>query len=367
MYSTCLFCHSDLGANEVIESFPVGRRLAFDSAKGRLWVICKKCERWNLTPLDERWEAVEQCERLFSQTRLRVSSDNIGLSRLREGLELVRIGNPLRPEMAAWRYGDQFGRRRTKHLLAAGGVIVVGAGVLIGVKTMGILGGGGYGVFQMVNGIQRAIRDRMVRARVAIPGRDTPVLLRGKDMKRIVVANHAGQLTLRIPDRSKNVRGLEIADQINFVGQDALRVAAAVLPGVNLSGATKSEVDDAVQYLDRVPDPYQLFLTATGITTRRRRASFNAYGAVVIGRADSVPPAGSAFVDRLPKPVRLALEMAAHEDIERRAMQGELAMLEAAWRQAEEIAGISDDMFLPQSVEQRLVDLKAPADPAVNR
>ena len=56
MYSTCLFCHSDLGANEVIEHFPVGRRLAFDEDKGRLWVICRSCERWNLTPLDERWE-----------------------------------------------------------------------------------------------------------------------------------------------------------------------------------------------------------------------------------------------------------------------------------------------------------------------
>lgn len=36
MYSTCLFCKNSLGANEVIEHFPVGRRLAFDAAKGRL-------------------------------------------------------------------------------------------------------------------------------------------------------------------------------------------------------------------------------------------------------------------------------------------------------------------------------------------
>src|SRR3954464_6409555 len=116
MYTTCLFCHSDLGSNEVIESFPIGRRLAFDAAHGRLWVVCRKCERWNLTPLEERWEAIEQCERLFSATRLKVSTDNIGLSRLREGLELVRIGSPQRPEMAAWRYGDQFGRRRVRYM-----------------------------------------------------------------------------------------------------------------------------------------------------------------------------------------------------------------------------------------------------------
>ena len=51
---------------------------------------------------------------MFSATRTRVSTDNIGLARVRDGLELVRIGSPQRPEMAAWRYGDQFGRRRTQ-------------------------------------------------------------------------------------------------------------------------------------------------------------------------------------------------------------------------------------------------------------
>ena len=50
MYSTCLFCNKRLGNNEAIEVFPVGRRIAFDSAKGRLWVVCRRCERWNLSP-----------------------------------------------------------------------------------------------------------------------------------------------------------------------------------------------------------------------------------------------------------------------------------------------------------------------------
>src|ERR1700722_17700311 len=125
MHSTCLFCHSALGANEVIEHFPVGRRLAFDAAKGRLWVVCRKCERWNLTPIEERWEAIEECERLFRDTKLRVSTDNIGLGRVREGLELVRIGSPRRPEMAAWRYGDQFGRRQRRYIAVAAGVVGV--------------------------------------------------------------------------------------------------------------------------------------------------------------------------------------------------------------------------------------------------
>ena len=132
MYRTCIFCNKPLGSNEVVESFPVGRRLAFDTERGRLWVVCRRCERWNLTPLDERWEAVEDCERIFRGTRVRVSTDNIGLARHPEGLTLVRIGEPLRPEFAAWRYGDQFGRRRRKVALYGGVVIAAATGLTVG-------------------------------------------------------------------------------------------------------------------------------------------------------------------------------------------------------------------------------------------
>jgi len=54
MYRHCIYCHADLGNNSVIETFPVGRRLAFDAAKGRLWAVCRKCERWFEWPLECR-------------------------------------------------------------------------------------------------------------------------------------------------------------------------------------------------------------------------------------------------------------------------------------------------------------------------
>jgi hypothetical protein len=56
--------------------------------------------------------------------------------------------------------------------------------------------------------------------------------------------------------------------------------------------------------------------------------------------------------------MRLALEMASHEESERRAMEGELAQLAAAWQAAEEIAAISDDLLLPRSVAERLATLR---------
>ena len=53
----------------------------------------------------------------------------------------------------------------------------------------------------------------------------------------------------------------------------------------------------------------------------------------------------------MPKPTKLALEMALHEEQERRALEGELWLLEHAWREAEEIAEISDSLFLPEGTD----------------
>src|SRR6185295_16906904 len=144
MYATCLFCAKPLGSNESLETFPVGKRLAFDAAKGRLWVVCPHCERWNLTPLEERWEAIEQAEKLYRDTRRRVATDNIGLAKLSAGTTLIRIGEPLRPEFAAWRYGDQFGRRRRRQMLIAGGGIAALSAVVVGGVSAGV-GIGGFG------------------------------------------------------------------------------------------------------------------------------------------------------------------------------------------------------------------------------
>ena len=103
------------------------------------------CGRGRGPPLEERWEAIEECERRFGDTRLRVSTDNIGLARLKEGLELVRVGAALRPEFAAWRYGDQFGRRRRRKMLRVGlGVGIVGGAVAGGV-ALGVSAGVGFG------------------------------------------------------------------------------------------------------------------------------------------------------------------------------------------------------------------------------
>src|SRR5262245_57174657 len=130
MLSHCIFCNADLRSNEVVEHFPVGRRLAFDAAQGRLWVVCRSCARWNLSPIEERWEAIEECERLYSKTPTRFATENIGLARVSEGTELLRIGKPQRPEFAAWRYTSRVVQRYRREMTL--GALSLGVSVLYG-------------------------------------------------------------------------------------------------------------------------------------------------------------------------------------------------------------------------------------------
>ena len=339
--------------------FPVGRRLAFDAAKGRLWVVCRRCERWNLTPVEERWEAIEECERRFRGTTLRVSTDNIGLARLTSGLELVRVGPALRPELAAWRYGDQFGRRRRKHLLLTGAGVAVGGAFLIAGPVTGIIAGGSWGLFNLANTAYSMYEERRVRARFSLPGQGVPVVLRRKHLARarLIAGPEDSPWILRVAyarvaagqsgggggvgggadaRRQATVRDETVETELR--GQEALRAAGLILPQINDRGASRGAVDRAVKELEAHPDPTQVFSDAA----RRFERSDE--------RGQSL--------ETLPLEIRLALEMASHEDTERRALEGELALLEAAWRQAEEIASIADDLLTPASSEEWMTQKK---------
>ncbi len=320
MYSTCMFCNRSLGENRILETFPVGRRLAFDAGKGRLWVVCPRCERWNLTPMEERWEAVEGCERLFRSTRVRVSSENIGLARHPEGLELVRIGEPLRPEFAAWRYGDQFGRRRKRAILyAAGGTAVVGTIVIGGLAT-GVISGALLG--QSGNFVNAFVNGRTV-ARIRAPD-GTVLKLKNPDLQKTQILMDSGGWELVVRKGKAEHR---------FGGQEARRVAGVLSSRINRSGARKAAVQDAVRFLDDQGSPVAVLRAASQQVARN---AFKEY---------------RGHLARLPAPTRLAVEMALHEEQERRALEGELWRLERAWEEAEEIAAIADGLLLPDGAE----------------
>ena len=355
MFSTCIHCASDLGRNEALEQFPVGKRLAFDPKRGRLWVICHHCERWNLSPLDERWEAIEDAERRFRDSRLRVSTDEIGLARLREGLDLIRIGEPQRPEMAAWRYGDQFGRRRNRQLLITGAAVGAVATVYGAVMWIGMGAGAFAGVYGNT-GMWSALvhgNPRKVVARLHSPD-GMPLLVRRSHarMSAIERGDSDESFTLRL----EHERGTQLLH-----GPTAMRAVAQLLPAVNRFGGSRTRVQEAVGLLAEAGDPMAVIgrvQQAFGATTGSKRPKYSKKaGKLSIQKVPGV-------LHALPVRERLALEMALHEESERRAMDGELDELTRAWREAEEIAQIADDMFVTPSVESKLLSMRAGLPPS---
>jgi hypothetical protein len=352
MYSTCLFCNRPLGTNEAIEEFPIGRRLAYDPAKGRLWAVCRRCERWNLSPLEIRWEAIEACERAFRDTRLRVSTDNIGLARLSEGLELVRIGDPQRPEFAAWRYGDQFGRRRQRALLyTAAGSAAVGA-VVVGGTALGVTVGGGWWGFA---GLYNHWKNERTIARV----RDedgNPIRVQQKHLleSRLLPGPGADGWELElahVPGWDK-VSHKTRASHTRLQGEGALRITGQVMARVNRRGGRKQTVQDAVRRIEEVAHPEHYLKEAARDSERLRRNGAAALAEKRRRGRSRASHTRKGSLEALPADMRLAVEMATQEQAEREAMQGELAALEAAWQAADEIAAIADDLLLPDSVRE---------------
>ncbi|MXW68009.1 MAG: hypothetical protein F4Z72_13545 [Gemmatimonadales bacterium] len=353
VYTTCMFCKKPLGSNEVVETFPVGRRLAFDPGKGRLWVVCRNCERWNLTPLEERWEAVETCEGLFRATRIRTSTENIGLARHAEGLELVRIGEPLRPEFAAWRYGDQFRRRRRRWIAAgsAGVAANLATWTTINLATGGVIASAGA---TALSGAAAGLALWTVRTMLNRQA-DVAQFRRSDGTRHTLAREQAARFARIRPDDDEPGFRIEIhtgplsrRGPYSFEGDDAGRAINALLPLVNGSGAAAHYIRKAVSQIESHGDPHRF------IADSAERASATGHEFPTVGPRRKVRMSGPGWIRNMPKSTRLALEMALHEEQERRALEGELAQLEQAWREAEEIAAIADNLLLPEHTDDFL-------------
>lgn len=339
MLTTCFFCDIPLGANEEIEHLPAGRRVAFDIARGRLWVVCGSCGRWNLTPQEYRWEALEECERKFRATTLRLSTDEIGLARTRSGLDLVRIGKPVLPEFAAWRYGNELLGRRRRHQLRRLVPRIGPVGLLLGAPLVAFGLGGGIGVAYA----GAAFAYYRLRKQTAL----TLPLEQGDELALTHEQVHAAELiraedeedqwamwvgcSAERPPPGARVEDTALGPRALLRGQDGRAAAARILPHLNPTGGTVAQVREAVHWLEAVGGPERALHT--------------------FARSRHVRPVLDSIERQLvtvhPE-ARLALEMALHEDEERRALRGDLTILRWAWRREEELAAIADGLLLPE-------------------
>jgi hypothetical protein len=333
MYSRCLSCSQGLGKNAAIEQLPIGRRVAFDATTGRIWVICTRCRNWNLVPLEERWELVEEAEVRFGGSRIEASTENIALARTFDGTELVRIGNAPWPELTVWRYARKMVHRHRKSVLG-GGAAVGGVYVISGLSGIGLLPMALAATALFAGGM--ALRDR------------APVF-RTADGE--VVRNGDGQWLQLHPSDNEHGWMLRIRRgrfDLEVEGSEALRMLRRLMPRTNVFGADVQETKDAAYAVART-EADDSFIR--GIAVRLGEEwnidpNHNPFAIGVWGQAR--PYRISTAVPLL----RLSLEMAVNELCERRFLEGDLVQLRREWEEANELATLSDDLLLPPRIQE---------------
>jgi hypothetical protein len=316
---TCLHCLKALPGNDVIEPFPFGSRVAYDSAKQRLWVVCSRCRRWSLAPLDddERRSAIDMLERWWRGSTTRYSTDGIGVGQVNEKFSVVRVGEASFNEFAAWRHGTSLRRRNMRYWAAAatsGGLM--GAWVVLGgaanlPAAVGTVAG--LWLYDRYRGWTRVNRTAMCR----VPSR-------GKS-RSTVREKHISKMELVRQGSAWSLHTLHDDGMTVLAGDEAVRALSYTLPRLNLSGARQPTIQSALKLISEAGGPEGLaHRTAESVAKGTRSSS------------------GAGLLIEQPELTLIALEIATQEQNERRLMENELALLHNEWKEAEEIAAMTD-------------------------
>lgn len=316
MLTSCLACHEPFPANETVEHFPVGRRIAFDPRRGRLWAVCGSCARWTLAPFDARWEALEELERLTrDRARLLAETDNVGLLTVGD-VELVRVGHAGLREESWWRFGKEYAVRR-KHAKRQ----VLKGKVVNAAWTTLIAGFPFWGFTDAERWVHRSRKRKF-----------------GKDLWKgpLTHCRRCGRPIDRIRFGDLDRLDLRPADG----GSLALHLGCPHCRERDPGGAGGLVTGVPAEHLLRRTLAYTNFAGGTEATVQQAVALVESYDSTdhLLRRvAEHRPP-----LDRMTAKGAFALEIALSADVERRMLEMELADLEARWRREEEIAAIAD-------------------------
>jgi hypothetical protein len=305
----CLFCHRPFPGNDELEQFPLGKRVAYDVQRGRLWCICEGCRRWTLAPFEERWEALEEIERSATDRgRLLHQGENIALLRVGE-LEVVRVGAAGLREEAWWRYGQvlQERQRNARGIVKRGRALYVAWLLLLQVPVFGAWDGSLW--------IKRAKRARFGKKawsgalecfecgapikELKFDDRDAIQMIPGADALPAIALK-----CKRCSSGSGELRG-----------PAAVHTLRRLLAFHNFTGADEAGVEAAVVRIERSGSPTQLLQRCV---------------------EQRVP------VLRLPADAVLGVEIALNEANERALLALDVAELDARWKEEETIAAIVD-------------------------
>lgn len=333
MFGHCIFCHAPFPENQSLEHLRRGRRVAFDPERGRLWAVCGACARWTLAPIEERWEALEELDRLTTgRARLLSRTDNIALLRA-EDLDIVRVGRAERAEEAWWRYGRELkGRRKRSHVLqGAEAVAMMAITVATGGATAGLFGHGlfaGVARWWRFGGV--AVRGRTECAACGSVATELGFREAGKLV--LHPGEEPGELSLL---RRCRVCGERPDAGHLLAGADAERALRRILAYRHFHGASEKRIREATHAIDHAGSAEALARRVAGqrLTLSRLEKGH---------RTEAV-----------------ALEIAVNDEMERRLLEMELAELERRWREEEEVAAIVDrELSFVPGVDRLLARLK---------
>lgn len=327
MYTRCLVCSTPFQPNDALEHLPNGTRVAFDPVRGRLWSVCRTCKRWSLAPIEERWEALEELEKLVTdRAQLLSQTDNIAL--LRAGrLEIVRVGRANLTEEAWWRYGRELKSRRqaySKLSLAgtvAAGAVVVGGWATGGMTLLGMWFVMGHAPDSITNAAKwlrwgsSAWRGRQECGRCGYTFRSLHFRERGGLVLLPGTEPAINRLAYRCPNCGHYREG-----GLHIEGQEADRTLRRVLAYHHFDGASERRVRSATRLIQEAGSPQDLKRIV--VKDGRRLGDLQRTGAI-------------------------ALEIAANEESEQHLLELELAELEAHWKREEELAAIVDGELTP--------------------
>jgi hypothetical protein len=299
----------------------VGRRLAFDPDRGRLWIICGWCAHWSLVPMEERWEAVEELERRArGRSAVLGATDRISLLAI-GNLEVVRVGPAPAREEAWWRYGKALRGRRLRYnvITRVGGTVATVAvttavtGFVVLMPELLLLK---WRAFRAITGsahksgaeAAESFERRFRYGRVAWSGsaqcvscgcRSIELTFRDRE-RALLYPDH----TIRILcQRCRSAEGGHV-----IAGLEAEHLLRRLLAYENIAGADDRQLEAAVQ------------LIRTG----------------EIGTHDA------RSLRRAPREVLIGLELLVSEQREARALGWDVADLQARWETAAALAQIID-------------------------
>jgi hypothetical protein len=321
MFTRCMFCHTAFGAEGPVEHFPVGGRVAFDPARGRLWAICGSCRRWNLAPIEERWEALDELERL-SRDHGRLLSQTANITLIRAGpAELVRVGRAGLTEEAWWRYGRELTARRSRYKR------------LKYIEIVAMVAAGFYWGGEALNRISRwyDFGSTAWRGSLTCPKCGEPlneISFRNSRQLIVVPAADAGvALEMGCP----RCRFGEQPGRHRLDGLAAQHVLRRVLAWRHYAGASEARIREATGAIQAAGSAEHLSRSVAG-------------GTLTIEKLDG----------KKNRTRSIALEIALNDEVERRLLEAELEELEARWREEEQLAAIVDGELTPLPALERL-------------